>query len=89
MPTLPNPRPSFSIQTKMARVQHRTFYDVLGISRDANHDAIKLAYKKMSRRCHPDKNPGNAHAVAWQQEVSSQSSSAIVQHIDEAGRRVG
>ena len=59
----------------MARVPHRTFYDVLGINQDANYDAIKLAYKKMSRRCHPDKNPGNGHAVAWQQEVSSQPSS--------------
>ncbi len=67
----------------MATVSHRTFYDVLGISQDANHDAIKTAYKKMSRQCHPDKNPGNGHAVAWQQAVSSQSSNTADQHIDE------
>ena len=70
----------------MARVPHRTFYDVLGVSQDANHDAIKIAYKTMSRRCHPDKNPGNAHAIAWQQEVSSQPLSPTDQHIDEIGR---
>ena len=73
----------------MARVPYRTFYDVLGVSQDANHDAIKIAYKKMSRRCHPDKNPGNARAVAWQQEVSSQSSSTNYPHIDVNGRRAG
>ena len=66
----------------MARVPHRTFYDVLGINQDANHDAIRTAYKRMSRQCHPDKNPGNGRAVAWQQEVSSQSSSTADQHID-------
>ena len=73
----------------MARVPYRTFYDVLGVSQDANRDAIKIAYKKMSRRCHPDKNPGNARAVAWQQEVSSQSSSTNNPHIDVTGRRAG
>ncbi|KAK0511857.1 hypothetical protein JMJ35_005707 [Cladonia borealis] len=54
----------------MARVQRGTFYDVLGISQDADHDAIKTAYKRMSRQCHPDKNLGNGHAVARQQAVN-------------------
>lgn len=67
----------------MARVEHRTFYDVLGISQDASHDAIKRAYKATSRQCHPDKNLGNGHAVARQQAVSSQSSSTVDQHVDE------
>ena len=59
----------------MAGVQRRTFYDVLCISQDANPDAIKTAYKRMSRQCHPDKNLGSAQAVERQQAVSSQSSS--------------
>ena len=61
----------------MARVQHTTFYDVLGINQDADHDAIKTAYKRMSRQCHPDKNLGNGHAVARQQAVSNQSLSTV------------
>ena len=61
----------------MARVQHGTFYDVLGISQNADHAAIKTAYKKMSRQCHPDKNLGNGHAVARQQAVCNQSLSTV------------
>ena len=67
----------------MARLQHGTFYDVLGISQGADHDAIKTAYKRMSRQCHPDKNLGNAHAVERQQAVSSQFPSTADQHVDE------
>ena len=73
----------------MARVPHRTFYDVLGVNQDANHEAVKLAYKKMSRRCHPDKNPGNSHAVAWQQEVSSRSLNTADQCINEIYQLAG
>ena len=34
-------------------------YDLLGISPDADDKAIKKAYKKLSIKWHPDKNPNN------------------------------
>lgn len=33
------------------------YYDVLGVERSANEREIRIAYKKMAAKCHPDKNP--------------------------------
>jgi len=36
------------------------FYQILGVSRDANADTLKKAYRKLTRQYHPDvnKEPG-------------------------------
>jgi len=34
-------------------------YETLGVSRDADADAIKRAYRKLAKTSHPDLNPGN------------------------------
>jgi DnaJ-class molecular chaperone len=39
------------------------FYEVLGVPRDAPDNVIKKAYKKLSLKYHPDKNPDNKEAA--------------------------
>lgn len=40
----------------------RDFYEVLGVTRDADAGTIKKAYRKLAMQFHPDKNPGDKSA---------------------------
>ena len=38
------------------------YYDLLGISETASPEAVKRAYRRLARGCHPDRNPGDPSA---------------------------
>lgn len=47
----------------MNRKKIRTHYDNLKVARDAPSEVIRAAYKALSQRFHPDKNPGDERAT--------------------------
>lgn len=48
----------------------RDYYEVLGLSKDADDAAIKKAYRSLAKKYHPDMNPGNSEAEAKFKEVN-------------------
>ena len=48
----------------------KSFYEILGISKNATQEDIKKAYRKLARKWHPDINPGNKEAERQFKEIS-------------------
>lgn len=48
----------------------RDYYEVLGVSKDADDATLKKAYRALAKKYHPDMNPGNAEAEKKFKEAS-------------------
>ena len=40
----------------------RAYFEVLGVSKDADEATLKKAYRQVAKKYHPDMNPGDAEA---------------------------
>lgn len=47
----------------------KDYYNILGVSKDADQKAIKKAYRKLAQKYHPDRNPDDAEAEDRFKEV--------------------
>ena len=51
--------------------ESKDYYKILGVSKEANDDELKRAYRKLAKKYHPDANPDNkAEAEAKFKEVN-------------------
>ena len=50
--------------------EDRDYYEILGIDRNADAEAIKSAYRKLAKKYHPDLHPGDAAAAEKFKEIN-------------------
>ena len=51
-------------------MEFKDYYEVLGVSPDADQKTIKQTYRKLARQYHPDVNPGNKEAEERFKEIN-------------------
>src|SRR5206468_924586 len=62
----------------------RDYYEVLGVTRDADADQIKRAYRRLAKQHHPDQNKGNKAAETKFKEL--QGAYAVLSDKDKRAR---
>ena len=50
--------------------EKRDYYEVLGVDKSADADALKKAYRQLAKKYHPDANPGDETAAEKFKEAS-------------------
>ncbi len=48
----------------------RDYYEILGVSRDADAEELKRAFRRAAKQYHPDRNPGDKEAEARFKEIN-------------------
>jgi DnaJ-class molecular chaperone len=48
----------------------KSYYETLGLKKDASHKEIKSAYRRLARKHHPDVNPGDKSAEGRFKEIN-------------------
>ncbi|HRW10990.1 MAG TPA: DnaJ domain-containing protein, partial [Caldilineaceae bacterium] len=51
-------------------MDYKDYYQILGVSRNADEKEIKRSFRKLAQQYHPDKNPGNAEAERRFKEIN-------------------
>lgn len=51
-------------------MDYKNYYEILGVKKNATSDDIKRAYRKLAKRYHPDKNPGDKQAEEKFKEIN-------------------
>jgi len=58
------------LEGDLMAVDYKDYYKILGVSKDADQQAIRSAYRKLARQYHPDVNPGDTTAEEKFKEIN-------------------